>query len=130
MMIFTSPYRLGEYHHDACSIFSYNPQCHPILYNYLESFFTPGKYLLRVCFENPFTRMISSLKYKCPLPWEPFGCMKQFICSCLLLHVYHGYKNRHVFIDIFQTEHFSAVKFVMSYYKNMSFLVIPKSLKF
>ena len=24
----------GEYHHDACSIFSYNPQCHPILYNY------------------------------------------------------------------------------------------------
>ena len=21
MMIFTSPYRLGEYHHDACSIF-------------------------------------------------------------------------------------------------------------
>ena len=35
MMIFTSPYRLGEYHHDACSIFSYNPQCYPILYNYL-----------------------------------------------------------------------------------------------
>ena len=28
MMIFTSPYRLGEYHHDACSIFSYNPQHH------------------------------------------------------------------------------------------------------
>ena len=26
MMIFTSPYRLSEYHHDACSIFSYNPQ--------------------------------------------------------------------------------------------------------
>ena len=34
MIIFTSPYRLGEYYHDACSIFSYNPQCHPILYNY------------------------------------------------------------------------------------------------
>ena len=34
MMIFTSPYRLGEYHHDACSIFSYNLQCHPILYKY------------------------------------------------------------------------------------------------
>ena len=33
MIIFTSPYRLGEYYHDACSIFSYNPQCHPILYN-------------------------------------------------------------------------------------------------
>ena len=38
MMIFTSPYRLGEYHHDACSIFSYNPQCHPILYNSLTVF--------------------------------------------------------------------------------------------
>ena len=36
MMIFTSPYRLGEYHHDACSIFSYNPQCHPILYNWFS----------------------------------------------------------------------------------------------
>ena len=36
MMIFTSPYRLGEYHHDACSIFSYNPQCHPILYKYFQ----------------------------------------------------------------------------------------------
>ena len=41
MMMFTSPYRLGEYHHDACSIFSYNPQCHPILYKYWNIFGLP-----------------------------------------------------------------------------------------
>ena len=35
--------------------------------------------------------------------------------------------NRQVFINFFQTEHFSAVKFVMGYEKNMSFHVIPKS---
>ena len=33
----------------------------------------------------------------------------------------------HVFINIFQTEHFIAVKFSMGYEKNMSFLVIAKS---
>ena len=33
---------------------------------YLGSIFIPEKYVLRVCFENPFTRMISSLKYKWP----------------------------------------------------------------
>ena len=31
----------------------------------LGSFFTPEKYVFRVCFKSPFTRMISSLKYKC-----------------------------------------------------------------
>ena len=36
---------------------------------------------------------------------------------------------RYVFINIFQTECFSAVKFAMGYEKNMSFLVIPKSPK-
>ena len=35
--------------------------------------------------------------------------------------------TRHVFVNIFQTEHFSAVKFAMGYEKNMSFLLIPKS---
>ena len=37
----------------------------------------------------------------------------------------------HIFItcNIFQAEHFSAVKFVMGYKKNVSFLVIPKSPK-
>ena len=33
---------------------------------YLGSIFIPEKYVFRVCFESPFTRMISSLKYKCP----------------------------------------------------------------
>ena len=33
---------------------------------YLGSIFTPEKYVLRVCFGSPFTRMMSSLKYKCP----------------------------------------------------------------
>ena len=35
--------------------------------------------------------------------------------------------TRHVFINIFQTEHFLAVKFSMGYVKNMTFLVIAKS---
>ena len=30
---------------------------------YLGSIVIPGKYMLGVCFESPFTRMISSLKY-------------------------------------------------------------------
>ena len=33
---------------------------------YLGSIFIPEKYVLRVCFESTFTRMISSLKYKWP----------------------------------------------------------------
>ena len=33
---------------------------------YLGSIFIPEKYVFRVCFESPFTRMISNLKYKCP----------------------------------------------------------------
>ena len=37
--------------------------------------------------------------------------------------------TRHVFIYIFQTERFSAVKLAMGYEKNMSFLVIAKSPK-
>ena len=37
--------------------------------------------------------------------------------------------TRHVFINIFQSEHFSAPKFAMGYEKNMSFLVIRKSPK-
>ena len=35
---------------------------------YLGSVFKPEKYVFRVCFASPFTRMISSLKYKCPPP--------------------------------------------------------------
>ena len=38
--------------------------------------------------------------------------------------------TRHFFINIFQTQHFSAMEFYMVYEKNMSFLlVIPKSPK-
>ena len=37
--------------------------------------------------------------------------------------------TRHIFINIFLVECFSAVKFAMCYEKNMSFLVIPKSPK-
>ena len=33
---------------------------------YLGSIFIRQKYMFRVCFESPFTRMISSLKYKWP----------------------------------------------------------------
>ena len=38
-------------------------------------------------------------------------------------------RHMHVFINIFQTKHFSAVKFTMGYKKNMSFLVVTKSSK-
>ena len=38
---------------------------------YLGFIFIPEKYVFRVCFESPFTRMISSLKYKCPHPPPP-----------------------------------------------------------
>ena len=34
--------------------------------------------------------------------------------------------TRHVFINIFQMEHFSALKFAVGYEKNMNFLVIAK----
>ena len=35
---------------------------------YLGSIFIPAKYVFRGCFESPFTRMISNLKYKWPPP--------------------------------------------------------------
>ena len=37
--------------------------------------------------------------------------------------------TRHIFIDIFQTEHISAVKFDMGYDENMSFLVTYQNLQ-
>ena len=36
---------------------------------YLGFTFIPEKYVFRACFKSPFTRMISSLKYK----WPPGG---------------------------------------------------------
>ena len=37
--------------------------------------------------------------------------------------------TKNIFINIFQMENFSAVKFAIGYEKNMSFLVIPKYAK-
>ena len=37
--------------------------------------------------------------------------------------------TKHIFINIFQTEHLSALKYAKGYKKNMSFLVISKSPK-
>ena len=62
--------------------------------------------------------------------FKPSGCRKQFYilqlpisyCVSLIMVTITG----HIFINIFQTEHFSAVKFAMGYEKNMNFLVIPK----
>ena len=44
---------------------------------YLGSIFIPEKYMFRACFESPFTRMISSLKYK----WHPGTSMKDSVTS-------------------------------------------------
>ena len=46
------------------------------------------------------------------------------LCKIIMLTI-----TKHVFINLFQTEHFSAVKFAMGYKKNTSFLVIAKSHK-
>ena len=58
-----------------------------------------------------------------------FGCTKQFciiaaayIFCVFLCKLNYGYHNQTHFIDIFQTKHFSAVKFAQGYEKNMSFL--------
>ena len=49
-----------------------------------------------------------------------------YILRCKLIMVTI---TRYVFINIFQTEDFSAVKFAIGYEKYMSFLVIAKSPK-
>ena len=64
---------------------------------------------------------------------KPFGFMKQFcilqlpISYCVSLIIVPI--TRQVSTNIFQPEHFSAVKFAMGCEKNMSFLVIGKSPK-
>ena len=64
---------------------------------------------------------------------KPFGCTKQFCVLQLPISYFVSLImvtiTRHPFIDIFQTEYCSAVKFDMGYEKNMSFLAIPKSPK-
>ena len=58
---------------------------------YLGSIFIPAKYAFRVCFESPFTRMISNLKYKWPPPGASHTAWK-----CLPSHTnkkIHRYNN-------------------------------------
>ena len=53
----------------------------------LGSIFIPEKYMFRVCFKSPFTRMISSLKYKVPSAgvcrWQNQNCVSQDSTSIL-----------------------------------------------
>ena len=67
---------------------------------------------------------------------EPFGCTKQImhnavayilLYNCISLIIVITV-NRHIFINIFQTEHLLAAKFTMS--KEKSFLVIGTSFFF
>ena len=53
---------------------------------YLGSIFTPEKYVFRVFFESPFTKMISSLKYK----WPP-GKLLLEILFCWMSVYFHGH---------------------------------------
>ena len=53
---------------------------------YLGSIFIHEKYVFRVCFESPFTQMISSLKYKSPPllgqkvdPWDFSQISREFV---------------------------------------------------
>ena len=59
--------------------------------------------------------------YKAILIWK----LQLAISYCVILIVVT--MTRHIFINIFQTEHSLAVIFDMGYEKNMSFFVIPKS---
>ena len=61
---------------------------------------------------------------------QPFGCTKQFCILQLTISYYtcklnYGYSiTRQVLVTILHMEHLSTGKFVMSYEKNKSFLVI------
>ncbi len=64
---------------------------------------------------------------------KPFGykkrvCILQLLipyCVSLIVVII----TSHIFVNIFQTEHFIAVNFTRGNEKNMNFLLIPKSLK-
>ena len=71
---------------------------------------------------------------------KPFGCKKrlcilqlQILCYCIshtcTVWLVMVTITSHIFINIMQTVHFSAVKFTKDNEKIMSFLLIPKSLK-
>ena len=66
----------------------------------------------------------------------PIGCTKQFCIGLLQLPISYCVSlimvtiTRHIFINIFQTEHFSAVKFAMGCKKNMIFFCDSSLQKF
>ena len=48
-------------------------------------YFHTWKYVFRVCFKSPFTRMISSLKYKCPpTTTSTWNCSLRLHCHSLV----------------------------------------------
>ena len=57
------------------------------------------------------------------------GYVFMLILHCVRLITVTITTSSHIFINIFQTVHFSAVKFTSGNEKNMSFLLIPKSQK-
>ena len=66
-------------------------------------------------------KQLSGLGVRCNFVY----CCLYLICVSLIMVTI----IRHIFINIFQTENFLAVKFSMGYEKSMSFLVIAKSPK-
>ena len=56
-------------------------------------------------------------------------CEAIAVAYILLCKLNYGYHNRPVFVNNFQTEHFSAVNFAMSYDKNIGLFVVAKSPK-
>ena len=84
-----------------------------------------------------FRCKVKDVNFKFQLKWSSRLDLRSNLCIAL---TYISYCvsfimvtiTRQVFTNIFQTEpweHISAAKFAMGYEKNMSFLVIPKSLK-
>ena len=63
----------------------------PCKNTYLGSILIPEKYVFRVCFESPFMRMASSLKYK----WPP-GVLQLIVTTCFI-KVGHTYTVTSIF---------------------------------
>ena len=72
---------------------------------------------------------ISNFSWNGQTVWMYQAILFIAVAYSLLCKLNYGHMTVHVFISIFQMEHFSAVKFDMAYEKNMSFLVIAKSPK-
>ncbi len=78
---------------------------------------SPKIFWFQISFKSvkPFGHKRSLRILQLPIPY----------CVSLIMVTIHS----HIFIDIFQTVRFSAVKFTRGNEKNMGFLLIPKSLK-